>query len=44
MSGKAATVVEQQRALSRSDGYLPGLDALGMQPHQQGLSWEVACR
>jgi hypothetical protein len=42
MSGKAATVVEQQRALSRSDGYLPGLDALGMQPHQQGLSWEVA--
>lgn len=43
MSGKAATRVELESAGGPrgSDGYLPGLAALGMQPEQQGVQWEV---
>jgi hypothetical protein len=42
MSGKAATLVDIDRATpTGSDGYLPGLQALGMQPEQQGVDWAV---
>ena len=44
MSGKAATRVDLESAgaaLQSSDGYLPGLEAMGMQPHQQRMRWEI---
>ena len=41
MSGKAATRIELDRAIVGSDGYLPGMQALGMQPEQQGVGWVI---
>ena len=45
MSGKAATRLDLRSAaaaLKGSDGYLPGLPAMGMQPEQQGVGWRIA--
>ena len=44
MSGKAATRIDLDRAMHPvgSDGYLPGLQPLGMQPEQQGISWAIS--